>query len=762
MIQKEHYANAFNSGGLSYPETTLPKDKAYFLERAKYYYGMYCAGGTACDFAGKKDVVEFQKLRAYAKGKQDISRLRDIIDPKGKNQKRRMNISFRPVQVLSKYRRILLDKLMSVMYDVDVTAFDDFATAAKQDKLAMMRFLSMPETKQFMSQMPTTPNMVGMEEIESPDDLDLMVEMGQLRLVVETMMKDLLDLTRADSQYSALARMLCEDLIDLNVFAVHLHRDKYTNKFRYKYIDPQRLIIRSSIYPDCRDIDFAGYIESKKVSDIRMESMLSDDELLPILKSYGNLYGNKKNGGDDRKTWARGGFNNWSVDVMTLYFIDSEVERYVRGNHKKGGHFIFDLVSPDSKLEGKGNEGKELVDIPFQCVYTCKWVVGTEIVYDFGKDTEMVRYGSDGNKKPVIPIVAYIGQEPSMIEQCIGFDDDIQLATFKIRNVISKLPPAPRMILFRDSLRDVVSIGNETFSILDLIQEYQKTGVMVMERQPETPIPGMAPEKNGPVFDFVPAGIQEDISILHTVIATAIENIRQVTGINPVADGTSSSPDLLKGVMAGMQAATNSAISPYLQDWMFFNERLFTITAYRWQIALMSGDKQKVNLTLSPSVKRTVEAAGNIVGHEWNISVKFLSNDSKQLLLSQLMSGKFPIPEDVIITLSNHIMAGDLKKAQWLFAKHSKRAREEAQRQQMELVQAQNQGLAQVSAATEAAKQQTLTTEYNLKADLLRLEKDLEEQSAISKHGRDIEILTKENQMGVIRETSVVRANQKQ
>jgi len=117
MIQKEHYANAFNSGGLSYPETTLPKDKAYFLERAKYYYGMYCAGGTACDFAGKKDVVEFQKLRAYAKGKQDISRLRDIIDPKGKNQKRRMNISFRPVQVLSKYRRILLDKLMSVMYD---------------------------------------------------------------------------------------------------------------------------------------------------------------------------------------------------------------------------------------------------------------------------------------------------------------------------------------------------------------------------------------------------------------------------------------------------------------------------------------------------------------------------------------------------------------------------------------------------------------------------------------------------------------------
>ena len=76
-------------------------------------------------------------------------------------------------------------------------------------------------------------------------------------------------------------------------------------------------------------------------------------------------------------------YSTWGVDVLTMYWIDSKTERFVEGYHPTGAR-IFEKVSLDSELSGRDKKTKTLQDITTHTVYQCKWIVGTDYIYDYG------------------------------------------------------------------------------------------------------------------------------------------------------------------------------------------------------------------------------------------------------------------------------------------------------------------------------------------------------------------------------------------
>jgi hypothetical protein len=766
MVQRDKYSQGFQRGDYTLgpnPEnihaSVLPEMyEKYFLERCEYFYGMYSANQSFLGFGGQFKGRSFKTMRDHARGMQNMEKYMDTIDPKkrkGRHQgKRKLNISKRPAMYLTKFRDIVRSKFDGANVEPQTMATDELARQEKQVKYNEMKFLAQAETVNWLQGIGIPVENGG---FESAQDVDIYERMGGVRLGVEIMMKDALDVSKNESGWDILKPMLIEDVIDLNACAIAIEKDNSTGRLKYKYVDPARMGMRHSIYPDARDTDFKFFIETSNLATIRAESNLPEEEIRKIERLYKGKNGNPSNTSSydsnigTRNDYASNNTNiqgysgithDYSVEVMTLYFIDTQVQRFVDGVHPNGNR-IFERVAIDSVLKGRDKKTKKIVDVPMHNVYKCKWIVGTSYVYDYGLDHTIVREGSDGCKKPIIPIVNFVGQEPSIIERCIGFDDDIQLATLKMRSLISKLPPGPRMIFDQTAMEDSVTINKEKYTVLEMLQEYQTEGIMVIKSRGEAGIPGIDEDHSRrQPFTFVETGIAEDMNILHNELLKGLEGIRQVTGVNPVSDGTNTQGDMLKGVMAGMQAATNNALMPHINNFVATLRRLYEVNMKKWQLLVLRGEITVDNLPVADQMFKNIKITEELHNRDMGIYISMETVEDRQILLQDLMSKKDFIGTDIYYVVYNAIRDGDVKKAQLILAKHTQDAEEKAHAKQMQLVKAQTEGNAQAAIEAEKAKQQTIILEYEQKMKFAththNLNKDRDQDQAKQKVEGDV------------------------
>ena len=298
------------------------------------------------------------------------------------------------------------------------------------------------------------------------------------------------------------------------------------------------------------------------------------------------------------------------------------------------------------------------------------------------------------------------------------FDDDIQLATFKIRSMISKLPPAPRIVFDKSALLDSVTIADEEYSILDMIGNYQTSGVMVIESLDEAAMPGDNNHNHKRPFHIVESGIVEDIRIMQESIHHALDGIRQVTGVNPVTDGTNTQGDMLKGVMQGMIHATNSALMPHIVAYTGTIERLYNVTAKKWQLMVLNGDITVDSLPVAQGMFKNIKLTSELYDYTMGVYITVDSRDDRDLLLQDLMSKRDFIPNDIYYVIYNCIRDWDIKKAQLILAKHTQDAQMEAHKRQMDIVTAQNEGNAIAARAGEEATANRIIVEYKEKSKL--------------------------------------------
>ena len=432
---QQTYADKFNKGKLKYTSDPYNKTAEEFLERCMYYYGMYSSNQCFLGYGGSYRGREFKTLRDHARGLQNVDKYKDWIDPKknkGEAQgKRKLNISWRPSMFLAKFKDIVKDKFRTVNVEPQTQAVDELARVEKAEKYNKLKFLSKEETSSWLQSTGVQFQEPDLQGLESEADVDLYARMGGIRLGVEIMLKDALDVSRSDSDFDLIKNMIIDDAIDLNAMAVHVIKNPNTGRLEYEYVDVARVGMRHSVYPDGRDCDFKFFIKTVNISSLRNFHEVDEEEIRKIEKNYSGQYGNPssmdylRSSGLRRDYASKGVSDRWThddykVDVMTLYFIDKQVKRFVTGR-RPSGSMIYDEVGPDAKLRGRDKKTKSIEEVHVHNVYKCHWIVGTDYVFDYGIDQTIVREGANGVKKPIIPLITYVGQEPSIIQRCIGF-----------------------------------------------------------------------------------------------------------------------------------------------------------------------------------------------------------------------------------------------------------------------------------------------------------------------------------------------------
>jgi hypothetical protein len=308
------------------------------------------------------------------------------------------------------------------------------------------------------------------------------------------------------------------------------------------------------------------------------------------------------------------------------------------------------------------------------------------------------------------------------MERCISHVDDIHIAIYKLRNAIAKHIPAPRIIFDLSVLEDAVKMGSKTYSMKKLISNYHRTGVMVIRSKSEYADDDYGASNKKP-FDIVNnSGIESDIQIFLTRIQTSLEQIRQVTGVNEVADGTTVNQDMLKGVMEGLTAATNNALKPTFRIYEGVYSNWVKYCALKWQTAVLGGDIDITYTPLDDNIIKHFKLTKDLFEYDFGIKVILKpSAEDKQMLLQDIQAKKEQnlLAAHDYFVLYRMINNGDLRQAEVYYARAVEEQKSRNHQQAIEMQQAQAQAQGEANLAIEQAKQQTIQAQ--LQADMAKI-----------------------------------------
>lgn len=172
-------------------------------------------------------------------------------------------------------------------------------------------------------------------------------------------------------------------------------------------------------------------------------------------------------------------------------------------------------------------------------VYKCKWIVGTNFAWDYGHQFDIPRpTPSQAN----LSFHAYRMKAGSFVKRMIPLLDSIQLSWLKLQNAKAKAAPDGLAIEYGSLLG--VAIGNNKLSPLDILRIRNQTGDILY--QASTHRSYMPTATNYKPIQELQGGIGGQVNEFILLMDRDIDLIRQILGINRVADASSPSPDQLE------------------------------------------------------------------------------------------------------------------------------------------------------------------------------------------------------------------------
>ncbi len=540
-----------------YPSDFVDKavkdSKEYGLEYAKSLYSEWVTAS--------ENKIQFRRLRIrdsrdYAYGRHNTLKYADLTDS---TESKYTNVNFEPLSVAAKFTDIICELILETGFFVEATANDPYTEVLKEiDKKKLIAELA--AYRMAKAQGVDVTKLLGAEpSMFSFDEIELFMNTSY-KMITEIAAEKGIQFVMDKSSFNDMKTRLCEDLITAGFSVVrNIYDPNYGS--RVIYIDPENFIYSYSDNPDFSNMRRAGHVQVMTVGELRRIAQAEAwDE-----KMWKSVL-NKASSDNNPDSQARSGINRaWrehDTDAVTVLFFEFKTTGRKKIEFKDfgNGRMSAKVRSYDYEPPKNSKYSRNIVEHQEEYVYQGGWVIGTECVFGYQELPEIARIPYKRKEAQLSYTVYaprwYRSDNRSLIERIKPNIDQMQLAYMRLQVLVAQARPSG-VYIDVNNLRDISLDGTDNFaSPLELTSVYTQTGFLFGN--------GSDDENEGyrgkPIVEL-PNGVSvQGIQSLITTYNFNLSVIRDLLGINEVADGTTPKGEALVGVNQLAYQASNNAV----------------------------------------------------------------------------------------------------------------------------------------------------------------------------------------------------------
>ena len=322
---------------------------------------------------------------------------------------------------------------------------------------------------------------------KSSEEIDMFMAINY-KQNVEIALEKAIDYTLDINDYDEVKRLMIRDLVVLGLCSSKIELSP-SRGVTIRHVDPSNLITSYSSKPDFKNIRHAGEVYSMTIADLKQQAgdQFSEDDYQKIAKEYAGKNNNPMTYGD-RAYYDNGNetydYDKFSVNVLDAEFITSHSLNYEKKENKFGG-FSVNKKASNYKAPKKSKTKRENIGSSVKVVYTGKYIINTDYIFNYGMMENMPRSKSNLSETNLSYIIyqpnLYKMKSKSLVDRMIPFADQIQLAHLKIQHVLAKARPKGAAFEI-GSLENVSKGDGGTFTPLELQEIYDQTGNIYYRR----------------------------------------------------------------------------------------------------------------------------------------------------------------------------------------------------------------------------------------------------------------------------------------
>jgi len=748
------YFTKYSTGAFPFPDDNIDpklKDKGWAKKFGEAMLSLWLRDKTAIPYSKIREIGE---LRDLANGNQDVSKYQKILldeSEDGSGVEGYMNVSFDVFSVMPKFLRVVEGMMEQTDHQVIATAVDPKSSKEKEEEKLRTAFnmnyreiigeiekgLGIDNDNQFMP--------------ESVDELDLYTGMGGFKLSRETEIEEGLDYTFYISDWKEIKKKLIKDIFTFNACCAKDYTDNYAKKVKARYVDPAMFIGQFSKRNDYRDMTFGGEVTQVSVATIvKQDPKVDLLKLQELAKGYNGINGNPQLSDAQIGTdYSKGGgcaWNSFLLDVLDFEWKSINSEYWTKRATKYGS----DLLYEEDWGVIKDSEKKKTNVYNIHVVYKGQWVIGSDIVFDFGLQHDIPR--PDG-KEVALSYHFYKYDEKAIVQSAEPCVHQIALAHIKLQNALAQAAPAGISIEYTSLMN--MKLGGNKMKPLELLKMRKQNGDLIYKattHKGQLNIPG----GYRPVQELQ-GGIGTQLDEFIKIFELYINFIREVTGINQIADASTPNPEQSVGGSELAIAATNNALRPIYSAYIATKEKVAKNACMRMQLLIKHNKKALEGYVpvFGRAGVQILSVSADVVDANYYIKYEAKPTDKrKETIRAAAIAAMQPdkdgtksieLPDFLLIerTLEN----GNLKYAEAYLNYRSRKNKEkqlQLQRENMEIDKQREQEGIQMKNKLETEKTK-LETDEKIRFEKAKLE--LTEEYKVKDHERKLEEIALQSTM---------------
>lgn len=716
---------------------SVKKGKDWLLNVAK---GIYSDKESRSIWNGESQYGRILDLRRVATGGKDVDKFKNIISPDGNSAY--LNLNYKQPSIIPSLVQNVVGGLTNQGQRIDVKALNpESKTEYDQEKNKLLAIYSISKQAEQIKQETGIDPMKGVKKentFASIEEIELYLKTTYKQSVCIAM-EDAINYINMCTDDEELKKKLYFDLVVIAIAGIRVCYDENGDISR-RYIDPLKLITSYSDTPDFKNIKYAAELVDMEVYDLEATGKFNTEQLIQIAKKNAGKQGNPKWNEQwneqyypykyqTQKPWGR-----FKIKVMDFEYISTDIEKREK-IPTKGGGYRFEKI--DDKPSNKKNE---IAQKRTRNIYEGKWVIGTDLIYDYGMKRNMT-VGRDGEPQMGFKIYApniYDMTNESIVERINPIDDEIIIYALKAQALVAQYKPEMTAVDIVSAATAAAGMGIKGMTPRDLDDLASSTGTYYFASRTEDG----RPIQQNPVYRL-PSHTSSQVNQLVELMQFCFNKIENFTGI-PFSTIAAPDKDALVGIEKMKTLVRNTSLR-YIQEAF---ENIYGRAAK--QIGLMIQDSVKNGKKLEELGMAIGYTEANLLKLKKDIGLLDLgiSIDVKpdaaemQVLENQL---QYALQNGLIkasdsLKVRRLAMNGNIEKAELWLEVYERQYEQMKIQQSTAASEAQAVAQAESAARIEEAKQKTEQLKMTLEMEKIKLEKDLESKQSSQDFTEDMRL----------------------